>query len=170
MAETKIYIPDKLDGFLRERAMKRFGYGKGSISKSAEEAIAQWLMREDLIETTCSRMVETAKADGNVLAVLVFGSYARKESNYRDVDIAIVLDDWKSSGKGGSRLLPYTKGTDELFELSIFNDLPLNVQTRALNEAILLYVSDRGRFYDLTARVARSWNDFRPNFSVLLNG
>src|SRR5271157_2589253 len=143
MAETKIYIPDKLDRFLRERAMKRFGYGKGSISKSAEEAIAQWLMREDLIASTCDRMVSIARGDKNVLAVILFGSYARKEPNYRDVDISIVLKERNSSGKSGARLLPYAKGTDKLFELSIFNDLPVNVQTRALNEAVLLYVSDR---------------------------
>jgi predicted nucleotidyltransferase len=170
MAETKIYIPDKLDGFLRERAMKRFGYGKGSISKSAEEAITQWLMREDLIATTCDRIVAIAKEDKNVLAVMIFGSYARKEPNYRDVDIAIVMEDGKAAEKNSGRLLPYAKDTAGLFELSIFNTLPLNVQIRALNEAVLLYVSDKGRFYDLTASVARAWNDFRPSFNVLLNG
>ena len=49
MAETKIYIADEVDSQLRENAMKRFGYAKGSISKAVEEAVVQWLMKIDKI-------------------------------------------------------------------------------------------------------------------------
>jgi len=38
--DTKIYINDKLAERWRELAMKRFGYGRGSISKAAEEVQA----------------------------------------------------------------------------------------------------------------------------------
>jgi hypothetical protein len=36
MAETKIYIPDSLDAQRREAAMRKFGYGRGSISRAVE--------------------------------------------------------------------------------------------------------------------------------------
>lgn len=40
--ELKFYISVELDGEFRKRAMERYGYRKGSISKAAEEAIAKW--------------------------------------------------------------------------------------------------------------------------------
>jgi hypothetical protein len=49
MAETKIYIDDNVDKKLREEAMARFGYGRGSISSAVEEAIVQWLRRDGII-------------------------------------------------------------------------------------------------------------------------
>ena len=39
----RIQIDDKLERKFREKAMKRFGYGKGALSKAAEEAILNWV-------------------------------------------------------------------------------------------------------------------------------
>ncbi len=46
---TKIYINDRLGLKWKKLAMKRFGYGRGSISKAAEEALAMWVENEDII-------------------------------------------------------------------------------------------------------------------------
>jgi hypothetical protein len=43
MGSLKIYIPDELEQAFRKQAMERFGYGKGSISKAAREAIVLWM-------------------------------------------------------------------------------------------------------------------------------
>ena len=39
----RIQIDDKLERKFREKAMKKFGYGKGALSKAAEEAILNWV-------------------------------------------------------------------------------------------------------------------------------
>ncbi|MBS7651398.1 hypothetical protein KEJ35_08660 [Candidatus Bathyarchaeota archaeon] len=39
LAGLRIKISDRLERLFREMAMKRFGYGKGSLSRAAEEAI-----------------------------------------------------------------------------------------------------------------------------------
>ena len=39
----RVQIDDKLERKFREKAMKRFGYGKGALSKAAEEAILNWV-------------------------------------------------------------------------------------------------------------------------------
>ena len=39
----RVQIDDKLERKFREKAMKKFGYGKGALSKAAEEAILNWL-------------------------------------------------------------------------------------------------------------------------------
>ena len=39
----RIKIDQKLERKFREAAMRRFGYGKGALSKAAEEAIRRWV-------------------------------------------------------------------------------------------------------------------------------
>jgi len=39
----RVQIDAKLERKFRETAMKRFGYGKGSLSRAAEEAIVSWI-------------------------------------------------------------------------------------------------------------------------------
>jgi hypothetical protein len=39
----RVQINQKLELKFREAAMKRFGYGKGALSKAAEEAIMDWV-------------------------------------------------------------------------------------------------------------------------------
>jgi len=40
--ELKIYLSEELDERFRKAAMEAFGYGRGSISKAAEEALIRW--------------------------------------------------------------------------------------------------------------------------------
>jgi hypothetical protein len=42
MAELKIYLSDGLNEKFRRIAMRVYGYGRGSLSRAAEEAIAKW--------------------------------------------------------------------------------------------------------------------------------
>lgn len=42
MAELKVYLPDELDQRFRKTAMKTYGYGRGSLSKTAVEALSKW--------------------------------------------------------------------------------------------------------------------------------
>ena len=43
--------PEELEQKFRERAMKRYGYEKGSLKKAAKEAIRQWIREQDEIPT-----------------------------------------------------------------------------------------------------------------------
>jgi hypothetical protein len=42
----RVQIDPKLERKFRETAMKKFGYGKGALSKAAEEAILKWVSTE----------------------------------------------------------------------------------------------------------------------------
>jgi len=44
MAGLRLQVKEELEKKFRETAMKRFGYGKGSLSRAAEEAIQKWLI------------------------------------------------------------------------------------------------------------------------------
>ena len=39
----KVQIDEKIERKFRELAMRRFGYGKGSLSEAAEEAFLMWI-------------------------------------------------------------------------------------------------------------------------------
>jgi len=43
MAGLRIQLTDKLEKLFRKMAMKRYGYGRGSLSRAAEEAIQRWV-------------------------------------------------------------------------------------------------------------------------------
>ena len=45
MGRMQIVVSDKLEKDLREKAAKKFGLKKGSISDAVSEAIADWLKK-----------------------------------------------------------------------------------------------------------------------------
>jgi hypothetical protein len=48
MAELKIYLSKDLNEKFRRMAMSIYGYGRGSISKAAEDALAKWCTGREL--------------------------------------------------------------------------------------------------------------------------
>jgi len=48
MAELKIYLSEGLNEKFRRVAMSVYGYGRGSLSKAAEEAFAKWCSEHEL--------------------------------------------------------------------------------------------------------------------------
>ncbi|MCL5427608.1 MAG: nucleotidyltransferase domain-containing protein [Candidatus Marsarchaeota archaeon] len=171
MAETKIYIDDSVDGKLREEAMSRFGYGRGSISKAVEEAIVQWLRRNDRIKRRLAAVTDAAKKEKGIIAVLLFGSYARKEEDYNDIDIAVLLDKDADKRHIVLELVKATGDIEErMFEVSVLNDMPLDARSKILNEAEVLYVSDKPKLYDYSIGVIKNWSDFKGRLLAVLNG
>ncbi len=47
MGEVKVYLSDELDKRFRKAAMDAYGYGRGSISKAAEEAFLEWCRKRE---------------------------------------------------------------------------------------------------------------------------
>ena len=43
MGEIRGVVSEELEEKFRKLAMKRFGYGKGSLSKALEEALRHWI-------------------------------------------------------------------------------------------------------------------------------
>ena len=146
MKQLKSYLSDKVDAELRKIAMERFGYVRGAISSAVEEAVVQWLKKEAVISEAIRRITEYAKKDDNVTAVLLFGSYARKEPAFNDVDIGILA-------KKGNKIdiLRYTHLLEEdwndLIQISIINDFPEWVQMHMIDEGALLQINDREELF-----------------------
>ncbi|MEM0087024.1 MAG: nucleotidyltransferase domain-containing protein [Candidatus Micrarchaeaceae archaeon] len=158
--DTKIYIDDRVAEKWRELAMKRFGYGRGSISKAAEEAIVMWVENEEKIDAALQKLKEIAEKEKGVAALLLFGSYARKEP-YHDVDIAIVapgIANRIAMLERFERLVP----EHPKFDFVIFDDMPLNMKSRMLSECKLIYARRGFDIKELAAELLQKWSDLKP--------
>ncbi len=51
LAELKVYLSDELDKRFRKTAMDAYGYGRGSISKAAAEALSKWCAEHEASPT-----------------------------------------------------------------------------------------------------------------------
>lgn len=49
MAGIKVYVRDEVEERFRRFAMMVYGYGRGSLSKAAEEAFLQWTMQHETL-------------------------------------------------------------------------------------------------------------------------
>ncbi len=167
MAQMKIYISDSTDKQLRKEAMLRFGYGRGAISKAVEEAATQWLKKESIIKSVMEKLIARGSEDNNVIAIILFGSYARKDPDFNDIDVGFLVKDRnKFSVLNYMNLLEDTEAS--IIQISALNDFPAWKQSRLIGEGELLHVNDRDDLYDYTANLIRDFSDNAHVAEVLL--
>lgn len=160
MSQIKIYSTEKVDKPFRALAMERFGYGKGAISKAAEEALIRWTSTISAINSLIEKIVRKAKEDRRILAVVLFGSYIRKDPNFRDVDVGLLLYKLEDSLNVYSDYAAFVGGENYL-DLSIINSLPADVQSSIFNDAVVLYCSDDPALHDYTINLIKRSADSR---------
>ncbi len=49
MGEIRGTVPNDAEDRFRQLAMKKFGYGKGSLSKALEEALLNWIQTHEAL-------------------------------------------------------------------------------------------------------------------------
>lgn len=113
-----------------------------------------------------ARLIEKAKSDKDIAAVILFGSAARKEEA-RDVDVCLVLYPG-AADKGFDKRVEYS--TDEKLDVQVFQDLPLYIRKRILKEGKVLLCKDDDLLYDIAAVTVREFEYFRPRYEDYLEG
>ena len=112
-----------------------------------------------------NQILVNAQADSDILAVIVFGSYARGES-YHDIDVCLVL--WQSRVPAVNSLQKEIAYSELGIDVHLFQDLPLYIRIKVLEEGIGRLVKDDDAYYDLVQITLRQWEDFRPLFEAYL--
>jgi predicted nucleotidyltransferase len=117
---------------------------------------------EPITTRALRRLVDRAARDGEVLAVILFGSQARGDAGPgSDVDVCLVAAPHLSSREEATRKrLEYLSESD--LDLCVFQQLPLHVRRRVLKEGTVLFTRDEDTLYALAARTARAYEYFRP--------
>lgn len=114
-------------------------------------------------ETEIKRLLEIAHRDGDILAVILFGSVARHEQTpLSDVDICLVLmPDYRTSEPAAiaNKRIGYLK--DFSSDIRIFQQLPIYVRVRVLKEGRILFVRDEKLLYELAFRTVKAFENFK---------
>lgn len=122
------------------------------------------------MERAVSELVSRMKKDKDILAVSVFGSYARGE-HYRDIDICIFLKGGELGRLGmAKKRLKYLSEASGNFDIQVFQQLPLYIKHRVLKEGKILFCRDQNKLYDIAHAFIREWEDFKPIYEKYLEG
>lgn len=119
-------------------------------------------------ERQLERLLDQARGDPEVLAVILFGSRARGEAGpTSDVDVCIVLAPGAvERGSLPRKRLSYTSRVD--LDVQLFELLPVYVRRRVLQEGRPLFVRDEDALYDVAFRSARAFEAFKPIYRFCL--
>ncbi len=114
-------------------------------------------------------LIKKAKKDPRILAVALFGSYARGEQ-YNDIDLCIFLVPKHYSSLELSRIKMEYVPENEKYDLHLFQELPLYIKQRVLNEAKFIYRKNEDLLYDLYFETSRQYLFFQPIYENYLKG
>ncbi len=120
------------------------------------------------IKREIEKILNYAKKDKSVVAVFIFGSFARGEK-YRDVDICIVLKNKLSNLEMSRKRLEYLTISPAL-DIHVFQQLPIYIKIRILKEGKCILCKDENFLYDLVFETIRKFEDFRPYYKAYLEG
>jgi predicted nucleotidyltransferase len=116
------------------------------------------------MDPSIERLIEKAKADERVLAVMLFGSRARGEDTAEsDLDVCLVLPPGRDTRHDQVAVrLEYLASSTGRLDIRIFQQLPLYVRRRVLREGVVLFCKDLDTLYALACRTAQAFEDFKP--------
>ncbi len=117
-------------------------------------------------------ILEYAKKDPLILAVIVFGSYAREE-DYRDIDVCLFLyPDYKDKIENEARYKLNTTlslpTSSEEFDIAFFDDLPLYIKARVLKDSKILLNKDYDTLFDIFEKTIKDYNMYESHLDILL--
>lgn len=118
------------------------------------------------MEKALGRLLSKARKDKSILAVILYGSYARKEK-YRDIDVCLVLGP-KAAVSPFEKRLEYSGYPN--IDANVFQALPLYIQKRVLAEGIVAFCRDEDALYDIAIKTAKEFGLFRPKYELYLEG
>lgn len=127
------------------------------------------------------KILSQAKDDEDILAVMLYGSRVREMDEVTpssDLDICLVLERVENGNERSERTVsPSRKRLDylskidpEMVDLQIFQQLPIYVRKRILEEGQLKYCMDKGKLYDLAYRTIQEYENFAPRMNEYLEG
>jgi len=114
-------------------------------------------------------IVKKAKKDKDILAVILFGSFARKEPHH-DIDVCLVLYPKKHAKLSLSRKkLEYLTDFNKT-DIQVYQQLPIYIRARILKEGKVLFCKNEDTLYDIAFETIKDFNDFEPRYKTYLEG
>jgi uncharacterized protein len=120
------------------------------------------------MELMLESLIQAARDDPRVLAVILYGSAARGEMRpTSDQDVCVVLQPGLDPATEGMQTqLDYLRFHE--LDVRIYQRLPIYVRQRVLKEGNVLHVKDEDQLYEIAFRTIRAFEDFRPFYLAYL--
>jgi len=127
------------------------------------------------------KILSKARSDKDILAVMLYGSRfgeIEEATSHSDLDICLILDQGGSGNEHSKktvspsrkRLNYLSKIDPQMVDLQIFQQLPIYIRKRILEEGQLKYCMDKDRLYDLAYRTIQEYENFAPRMNEYLEG
>jgi Nucleotidyltransferase domain. len=105
------------------------------------------------MKTEINKIVNELKAYPKVMAIILFGSYARKKIKpLSDIDIAVIVKNPDNSLEA-----EISSFSSNIFDATIFFRLPLYIQFEALKYGKPLFVRDEKYFLEIKKEILRNY-------------
>ncbi|MGB9659118.1 MAG: type VII toxin-antitoxin system MntA family adenylyltransferase antitoxin [Nitrososphaerales archaeon] len=124
---------------------------------------------EDLLG---EKFAENLKRDDDILAVILFGSYARgKARKESDIDVCIVLKDeiYDEISLSQKEMDYMSLVDDERVQVHIFQNLPIYIRIRVLKEGKISFCKDEDMLYDIAFNTIKEFEAFKKYYKEYLN-
>jgi len=117
---------------------------------------------------TLKKLINYARKDKEILAVIIFGSFVRKEK-YSDIDICLVLKNKLPPLLMSKKKLKYLVEFPE-FDIQIFQQLPIYIRINVLKEGKVIFCKNEDLLYDIAINTMKEFDDFKPIYKKYLEG
>jgi len=114
------------------------------------------------------KFLTEVKKDKEVIAVLVFGSYARGEQ-HRDIDVCLILDKKYDNLAMSKKRLHYLSDLSNKVDLHIFQQLPIYIKTRIIGEGKILLLKKEDRLYEIAFETMKEFDSFEKLYNMYLD-
>ncbi len=99
-------------------------------------------------------LLKIAKRNKNIIAVVLFGSFARGKKTAKDIDICMFLK------KTDHKIIIKISSVSDKFDVHIFEDLPVYIRQRILKEGRIIYCSDNKLLYEIAISAVKEIEDY----------
>ncbi len=116
------------------------------------------------------KIIEMAKKDKKVIAVVLFGSHARKEAMAEsDIDVCLILQNPENSSE---KRIEYAL-SDKL-DVQAFQALPMYIKMRILKEGKIMFCRNEKALYEIALKTIREFEDYKKFYygymEAMVNG
>lgn len=118
------------------------------------------------MERGLKKIIEKARRDRDVLAVILFGSHARKEAKpSSDVDVCLMLKPKKLSKLFmSSKKLEYLSLASPKYDVQIFQQLPSFIRVRILKEGKILLNKNYDEMFKIALDSIKEFDLFKKHY------
>ena len=113
------------------------------------------------------KIKDEIKKDKNILAVALFGSYARGE-RFRDIDIALFLNKKLSNIEMSRIKLKYSSLFSSKFDVKVFQQLPVYIRIQILKESKVLLCKDYDSLYGTAFLTIKEFDSYKKIYDMYL--